>query len=71
MPAIFPPGDIVYNGRVKSEWREFAFAFHQAQHAINPLISLMKVIAGWKEISKALGESSRIRKPQLANYRFS
>ena len=57
--------------KTKSEWGEFAFALHQIQQAIDPMISLRKVLSRWTEISMALGESSRTRKPQLNNYRFA
>jgi hypothetical protein len=57
--------------KTKSEWREFAFALHQIQQAIDPMISLRKVLSRWTEISMALGESSRTREPQLNNYRFA
>ena len=67
----FPPGVTVYCNKAKSEWREFAFAFHQIQQAIDPVISLKKVLAGWAEITGALAENPRKRKPQVANFNFS
>jgi len=72
MLAKFPPGAIVYQKKNKSmcKWREFAFAFHQIQQAINPTISLAEVLRKWHEISSALGENSRFRKPQLENLNY-
>jgi hypothetical protein len=71
MLAKFPPGDITYNNRTKSAWREFAFALHQIQQAVDPVISLRKVLNEWGEIGSALGERSRKRIPQIKNLRFS
>ncbi len=72
MRMKFPPGVTAWeSNKVKSDWREFAFALHQIQQAINPVISLRKVIQQWGEISTALAESSRKRKPQLTKYTFS
>jgi len=72
MPITFPPGATAWDtSKVKSEWREFSFALHQIQQAINPVISLKKVMANWGKISSSLAERSRKRKPQLSNYSFS
>ena len=71
MLAKFPPGVTAYDGRIKSEWREFAFAFHQIQQAIDPVISLKKVLNDWAKIGLALGEHSRQRPPQITSYSFS
>ena len=72
MQTIFPPGVTAWDGRkIKSGWREFAFMLHQIQQAIDPVISLKEVLNGWGEISRALAENSRRRKPQLSNYTFS
>lgn len=45
--------------------------FHQIQQAINPTISLNEVINRWNELSQALAECSRKRKPQIESYGFS
>ena len=66
----FPPGVTVYDKKVKSHWREFAFVLHQVQQAIDPIVSLRAILSSWGGISKALVENSRKRKPQLANYKF-
>lgn len=71
MLAKFPPGDTAYQNKNKCRWREFAFVLHQIQQAIDPVISLKKILNGWNKISGALGENSRLRKPQLCNYKFS
>jgi hypothetical protein len=71
MQTIFPPGVTVWEkGKTKSEWREFAFALHLLQQAVDPVLSLKEVLQGWRDISKALAESSRQRKPQLSKYTF-
>jgi len=72
MRMKFPPGVTLWkSNKTKSNWREFSFMLHQIQQAINPVVSLEKVIQQWGEISVALAESSRRRKPQLAKYTFS
>lgn len=71
METIFPPGVTVWEEKkIKSEWREFAFGLHQLQQAVDPAISLKKVLHGWGDISNALAESSRQRKPQISKYTF-
>ena len=51
----------------QSQWREFAFVLHQVQSAIEPKLSLEKVLSEWNSFSKALAENSRKRRPQMAN----
>lgn len=72
MRMKFPPGVTAWEfSKIKSNWREFSFALHQIQQAINPVISLQKVIQQWGDISSALAEGSRKRRPQLTKYTFS
>lgn len=52
---------------MRSEWREFAFALHQIQQAIEPDIPLRRIIEHWDEIATALAEPSRKRVPQVRN----
>lgn len=69
---IFPPGVTAWErDKTKSEWREFAFMLHMIQQAIEPNLSLKKVISGWNELSSALAESSRMRRLQVSRYTFS
>jgi hypothetical protein len=65
MQKPFPPGDIC-DRKIKSNWREFEFMFHQIQYAINPHISLKKTIGNWQEIRKSLAENNRRRKLQMS-----
>jgi hypothetical protein len=71
MLARFPPGATACQNKNKCWWREFAFALHQVQQAVDPVVSLKKILSGWNEINLALRENSRRRKPRLSNYRFS
>jgi len=72
MLVLFPPGVTAWDStKTKSEWREFAFALHLLQQAIDPTLSLEKVMACWNEISSSLAEGSRTRKPQISEYTFS
>lgn len=52
------------NHRQRSEWREFAFALHQIQDAIEPDISLTHVLTQWNRLAVALAESPRNREAQ-------
>lgn len=70
MLAKFPPGATNCD-RIKSRWREFSFAFHQIQQAIDPVVSLKKILENWGQVRVALSERSRQRKPQISNYGFS
>ena len=54
------------DSRPRSNWREFQFAFHQIQAAITPPLGLQAVLDQWTEISTALSERRRKRKPQSA-----
>jgi len=71
MQKYIPPGDTLYNGKIKSQWREFEFMLHQVQQVIEPEISLKETLIKWREISKRLSENARHRKLQITNYRFS
>ncbi|MGA7765529.1 MAG: transposase [Candidatus Sulfotelmatobacter sp.] len=66
--AIFPPG-ATYSQRTRptSPWREFSFALHQIQQAIEPHLSLQQTLFSWNQIAQALAENSRNRLLQLAN----
>lgn len=64
MQKPFPPGDITWKNKIKSDWREFGFMFHQMQQAIDPAISLKVTMLKWDDICYSLGENNRIRKPQ-------
>ena len=64
--AIFPPGATSSGSpRQPSQWREFAFAIHQIQTAIEPKISLIKVLSGWNQIAADLAENHRERELQV------
>src|ERR1022692_4059038 len=67
LAALFPPGatSISQKTRSRSNWREFQFAFHQIQSAITPHLGLQSTLRQWTEISAALSERSRKRKPQI------
>ena len=57
--------------KISSPWREFAFSLHQAQEAIEPRLSLRRIIEQWPVIANDLAERSRKRKPQITNFQFS
>lgn len=65
MQALFPPVDIVYEGKTRSYWREFEFMLHQMQIAIEPALTLRQTIEQWPVIKKNLAEASRIRTLQI------
>ena len=67
MQKLFPHGGIVFDNKTKSYWKEFEFMLHQIQQAVEPKISLNKVMNSWEEISKNLAENSRKRKLQVEN----
>jgi hypothetical protein len=48
-----------------SRWREFSFALHQLQHAIQPMLPLADVMGRWAEIAISLAERVRNRLPQF------
>lgn len=71
MLAPFPPGATgLFQKQVKSLWREFAFMLHQIQEAIEPAISLNKVLQHWQLLAKDLAERSRSRRPQITSFEF-
>ena len=47
------------NLAARSQWREFAFAFHQAQQAIMPKVSLIDIIGNWQEVALDLAEDDQ------------
>src|SRR5215472_3126556 len=47
--------------RPPSPWREFSFALRNIQQAIEPDVSLGRVLLSWNEIARALAEESRRR----------
>jgi hypothetical protein len=53
--------------RQRSEWREFAFALHQIQDAIEPAIPLKRVLAHWNWLAATLAENHRQRIVQSRN----
>lgn len=53
--------------RQRSEWREYAFALHQIQDAIEPDLSLTNVLTQWNRLAAALAESPRKRETQNRN----
>jgi hypothetical protein len=50
-----------------SAWREFSFALHQIQQALDPPLSLAKTMQHWNTLARDLAEPSRKRVPQLVN----
>jgi hypothetical protein len=50
--------------RQRSEWREFGFALHQIQNAIEPRLPLTHVLTGWNRLAAGLAESHRNRAAQ-------
>ena len=48
-----------------SRWREFSFALHQLQHAIQPTLPLADIMERWAEIAIALAERPRNRPLQF------
>jgi hypothetical protein len=57
--------------KINSPWREFAFSLHQVQEAIEPKLSLKKIIEQWHVIANDLAERTRKRKPQVNSFQFS
>src|SRR5580692_1192289 len=68
--AIFPP-PATHSRRAGpcSPSREFSFALHQVQHAIEPHLSFQQTLYSWNQIAQALAEKSRNRLLQLAKWR--
>jgi ABC-type antimicrobial peptide transport system ATPase subunit len=54
-----------YEGKTKSNWREFEFMYHQIQQAIEPKIKISTVLDEWGDIKTQLSESARRRKTQI------
>jgi hypothetical protein len=50
--------------RLRSEWREFAFALHQIQDTIEPALPLETVLTQWNRLAAALAENRRKRTAQ-------
>lgn len=64
----FPPGaTFSKDTRERSEWREFGFALHQIQDAIEPRLPLTQVLNGWNRLATALAEPHRNRAAQDRN----
>src|SRR6266581_8958942 len=69
---IFPPrGSRFPRGKSHSRWREFSFALHQIQSAIEPHLSLRQTLLTWNEIARALAEPPRCRLPQCFDSRIA
>jgi hypothetical protein len=45
-------------------WREFLFALHQIQRAVEPTLTLKQTLQKWPQIERDLAESKRARKLQ-------
>lgn len=72
MQTLFPPGITAWDkSKTKSNWREFAFALHVIQQAIDPTVLLDDIFKNWHSITRALAESSRERDPQISEYDFA
>src|ERR1039458_4815864 len=68
--AIFPPEDAFFRARQPlSRWREFSFALHQVQHAIEPHLSLKHTLLNWNGIARALAENPRVRLLQCSTFK--
>jgi hypothetical protein len=61
--VTFPPGGMSYF-QTRSEWREFGYALHALQRAIEPQTSLNTVLSRWNEWAKMLAEPTRKRRLQ-------
>ena len=67
--APLPPGDANWRGRkARGSWREFKFIHSQLAGATEPSIEFADVQNRWGDISKALSERPRKRRPQLEKY---
>jgi hypothetical protein len=65
--GYFPPqATRSQRGGPSSPSREFRFALHQIQQAIEPHLSLQQRLCSWNQIAKALAEKSRNRLLQMA-----
>jgi hypothetical protein len=55
-----PPADTFFQTRRPlSRWREFSFALHQLQLAIEPNLSLKYALLNWNGTARALAENQR------------
>jgi hypothetical protein len=69
---IFPPRCSRFpSGKSPSRWREFSFALHQIQSAIEPHLNLRQTLLTWNEIARALAEPPRCRLPQCFDPRIA
>ena len=66
---ISPRATYSRRGGPYSPSREFSFALHQIQEAIEPQLSLQQTLYSWNQIARALAEKSRNRPLQLAKWR--
>lgn len=64
---ISPCGGFHEFRRPSSPWREFSFALHQVQGAIEPSLPLQETIFSWNQIARSLAEAPRNRLPQLSD----
>jgi hypothetical protein len=65
MLDLFPIGDTPWRlQRTPSRWPEFSFAFDQVAKAIEPTLTLDKMLTNWKPIAEGLAEKPRKRKSQ-------
>jgi hypothetical protein len=72
MGAIFPPRATHSRRRGPcSPSREFSFALHQIQQAIEPHLPLQQTLFSWNEIAQAFAEKSRNRLLQLTKWHAS
>lgn len=68
----FPPGRLTTEQHARrSPWREFAFALHQLQQAVEPAISWQAVMEDWQTIVLSLSECPRQRQKQVTKYSFT
>jgi hypothetical protein len=65
---ISPPPIHSRRGGPFSPSREFSFALHQIQEAIEPQISFQETLYSWNQIAFALSERSRKRCPQMKEW---
>lgn len=66
---MFPPGDTRFRQHKRpSAWREFGFALHQLQEAIEPSLGWPATIANGNTLAADLSEPSRKRAPQVAAF---
>jgi hypothetical protein len=68
---ISPARYTVRKSQPTSPWREFNFALHQIQQAIEPLLDLRQAVSNWNEIAWALAEAPRTRSLQCSRLQSS